>query len=74
MSLDIEALRLTGNEKQDADSFCCMGCATITADAQLAKALWGVAGWLKESSSDDKHMTGVDLEDALEQASIERPS
>ena len=77
--LDIEKLRLTKSEtpyiQMEGDSSYQVH-QSIT-DAQLAKAAYGLADWMKSTFARRKAMTSMSADillKALEQANIERPT
>jgi len=79
MSLDIESLRLLYQEmnvaKAERETVTRLAADTAIADAQLAKALLGVREWLGEKMPMEIVIDIVyELDDALEQANIERPT
>ena len=43
-------------------------------NAQLAKALWGCALWLRDKPEFEVRVAGIELTHALEQAHLQRPS
>lgn len=65
MNLDIEALRLTGEELEEEQ-----GNYRKATNRQLAKDWWGFRDWLIGEEED--RLAGA-VFDALEQANIERP-
>ena len=80
MSLDIDALRLTGDERDVAmrrrvDRYVSWGDHFID-KAQFAKLGWGIVDWLWRSEQGDGQLADAsnDLSAALEQANIERPT
>lgn len=67
---DIEALRLRDDERRASD-WSDVYLIEI-ADAQLAKALWGVYDWFENLEGDSLYKAETWLLYALEQANIER--
>lgn len=68
--LDIAALRLTEREVAG------LGWPWSLIDTQRRKDLWGIYDWLKAYENDDgtRPLPSYILNDALEQANIERPA
>ena len=74
MALNIDKLRLTHEERTEAFVGDGLGATERIADAQLAKALWGLLDWLEASHANNRISTNSrQLRDTIWVASISRP-
>ena len=73
MGLDIEALRLTDEEMWDNNTGMGHALPQALADAQLAKAIDGIAVWLENDAPHTSWVAGSELISFAREANIERP-
>ena len=76
MELDIAALRLTDEESKSAAGFHSNPKLyhRAAAEAQLAKALYGIVIWLEAGAPHDRWAASGELERMLREAGIKEPS